>query len=135
MKRMPVGRLIVLFVLILLLAALVVPGWIDGSYRVKHAREDVLKEDLYSIRTAIDQFTQDRDRCPESLQDLVSHGYLRTIPNDPFTNSKTSWEPVYDDSISGLDNSPKPRNQTQCIVDVHSGSKDTGSDGTHYDQW
>ena len=95
---------------------------------MRHAREDALREDLYSMRNAIDQFIQDLKRCPGSFEDLVSAGYMRALPTDPFTKSNTTWQPVPDDSIPGFSNSP-------CVVDVHSGSKDTGTDGTHYDQW
>lgn len=96
---------------------------------ILHAREAVLKEDLYAMRTSIDQYTQDKNKAPQSLDDLVSTGYLHLIPKDPFTESNTTWEPVSDNSIEQIE-------QTDTgIVDVHSGSKATSSEGTTYDTW
>src|SRR5215472_1092753 len=69
-----------------------------GCYdQARHAREHVLREDLFTLRQAIDQFTQDQQRAPESLHDLVAHGYMRAIPKDPFTNSQLTWQVVYHD--------------------------------------
>lgn len=94
-----------------------------------HAREAVLKEDLYTIRNAIDQYTQDKEKAPQGLDDLVSSGYLRAIPKDPFTNNNTSWQVVQEDVLQSLD-------QTQPgITDVHSGSNLTSTEGTAYSSW
>ena len=101
--------------------------------------EDVLKEDLYSLRQAIDQFTQDENRPPQSLEDLIKHGYLYQIPTDPFTNSALTWKVVYDDpSATPQDTpatSPTKAPRHKGIIDVHSGSDLIGSDGTRYSTW
>jgi general secretion pathway protein G len=96
---------------------------------IRRAHEAVLKEDLYTMRNAIDQYTQDKSKAPQDLSDLVSAGYLRAIPNDPFTNSNTTWQTVQEDTMIAID-------QTQPgITDVHSGSNLNGTDGTAYSSW
>src|SRR5262249_55114563 len=93
------------------------------------ANEAVLKEDLHTLRTSIDQYTWDKQRAPQSLDDLVSAGYVRAIPVDPFTNSSTTWQTVQEDVNLALD-------QTQPgITDVHSGSEPSSSEGTLYSSW
>ena len=66
---------------------------LDAFYRLR-ARESVLKNELYGMRNAIDQYTQDKAKAPQSLDDVVSAGYLRMLPKDPFTNSNTTWQAV-----------------------------------------
>jgi general secretion pathway protein G len=96
---------------------------------VKQAQEAVLKEDLHVLRTAIDSYTMDKQKAPQSLDDLVQDGYLREVPVDPFTHSKDSWATETSDSMHSLD-------QTEPGIDnVHSGSQDTGSDGQSYSSW
>lgn len=92
-------------------------------------KEDVLKEDLYRMRTAIDQYTQDKGMAPQHLPDLVSAGYLPAIPKDPFTNSATTWVEVPEDVPHSIDRGHPG------ICDVHSGSAHISSDGTSYDSW
>lgn len=119
-------EMIIVVSIVMILTSIAIPIY---TQHVLHAREAVLKEDLYSMRNAIDQYTQDKDKAPQSLDDLVSAGYLRAIPKDPFTGAKDTWEPVSDDSIANLE-------QTESgMVDVHSGSKLVGSDGTAYNTW
>lgn len=101
--------------------------------RKLRAREDELRLVLYSIRNSIDQFSSDTDRCPEALADLISGGYLRAVPIDPITRSKMTWHLVYDESIIGL--STPGKTPPVCLVDIHSGSNEVGSDGTRYDRW
>ena len=93
------------------------------------AREAVLREDLYTLRNAIDQYTQDKAKAPQSLDDLISAGYMRAIPKDPFTNASDTWQPVTDDTIAS------PDQTASGITDVHSGSSQVGSDGTAYNTW
>jgi general secretion pathway protein G len=96
---------------------------------IRRANEAVLKEDLYTLRNAIDQYTQDKSKAPQDLNDLVSAGYLRALPKDPFTNSNTTWQTVQEDTMIAID-------QTQPgITDVHSGSNLNGTDGTAYSSW
>lgn len=119
-------ELIIVISVIAILLAVAVP-----VYRIHlvHAHEAVLKQDLASMRTAIDQYTYDKNKAPQDLSDLVSSGYLRAIPRDPFTDSTETWQPVQDDSVMSMD-------QTQSgINDVHSGSNLLSSDGTAYSSW
>lgn len=91
--------------------------------------EAVLKEGLYHMRTAIDQYTQDKNMAPRHLRDLVSAGYLHGIPKDPFTNSATTWVEVREDNLQSIDHTQPG------ISDVHSGSAQVSSKGTRYDSW
>src|SRR5262249_49735718 len=94
-----------------------------------HAHEAVLKQDLYSMRQAIDQYTQDKNKAPQELSDLVSAGYIKQIPKDPFTDSSETWQAVQEDTLQAID-------QTQPgITDVHSGSNLMSSEGTAYSSW
>ena len=90
-------------------------------------KEDVLKEDLYRMRTAIDQYTQDKGMAPQHLADLVSAGYLHAIPTDPFTNSASTWVEVRENVSNSIDHS------NPGISDVRSGSDLMSSEGTRYD--
>jgi general secretion pathway protein G len=119
-------EMIIVITIVAILTAIAIPAY---RMHVLHSREAVLKEDLYSMRQCIDQYTQDKNKAPQNLDDLVSSGYLRAIPKDPFTNASDTWQPVSDDSIM-------QQGQTETgIVDVHSGSNMVGSDGTAYNTW
>ena len=119
-------ELMIVVMIIAILVGIAAPVYVR---HVRAAREAVLKEDLYSLRQAIDQYTQDKNKAPQGLEDLVSAGYLKAIPKDPITNSTESWQLVQEDVNETLD-------QTQTgITDVHSGSNDTSSDGTAYSTW
>ena len=119
-------EMIIVISIVLILSAIAIPRYMQHVLR---AREAVLREDLYSMRQAIDQYTQDKDKAPQSLEDLVSAGYLHGIPKDPFTDKNDTWQPVTDDTIANPD-------QTQTgITDVKSGSSLVGSDGTAYNTW
>jgi general secretion pathway protein G len=121
--------LIELMIVIFIIAILI--GIAAPVYRnhVLRAREAVLKEDLYTMRSAIDQYTQDKNKAPQGLDDLVSAGYLKAIPKDPITNSTETWQPAMEDVNETLE-----QNQTG-ITDVHSGSNETSSEGTAYSTW
>jgi len=118
--------MMVLFVL-LVLATLSIPIL---QLAIVHAREAVLKDDLYTMRKLIDEFTQDKQRPPTSLDELVSEGYLRSgLPVDPFTGSNETWQ-------TDTEEVPlNPNEATSGIVDVHSGSDETALDGTPYSSW
>ena len=96
---------------------------------IKTAREAVLKEDLHVMRDAIDSYTMDKQKAPQSLDDLVQSGYLRVIPQDPLTHSSDTWVTDTSDAMYSIDQSEPG------ISDVHSGSQDTGSDGQPYSSW
>lgn len=96
---------------------------------IQKSKEAVLKSNLHTLRMLIDQYTADKLKAPQSLQDLVSAGYLREIPRDPITNSSESWEIEMGDSLQFPD-------QTETgIMDVHSGSTAISSEGTAYNEW
>lgn len=119
-------ELMIVMVVIGLLAAIAIPSYTNN---IRNAKEAVLKEDLHTMRTAIDSYTVDKQKAPQSLDDLVQEGYLKTMPVDPFTKRSDTWVPVEDDSMSNTD-------QTQSgIDDVHSGAQQTASDGTSYSTW
>jgi general secretion pathway protein G len=119
-------EMIIVISIITILVAVAVPAYMR---HLLHAKEAVLKEDLYSMRLSIDQYTQDKNKAPQDLSDLVSAGYLHALPKDPFTNSSETWQAVQEDVMMALD-------QTQPgITDVHSGSNQTSSEGTAYNTW
>jgi general secretion pathway protein G len=119
-------EMIIVISIIAILTAIAVPVY---NLHLLHAHEAALKEDLYLMRQAIDQYTQDKNKAPQNLQDLVDGGYLHALPKDPFTNASDSWQPVQEDAMTALD-------QTQTgISDVHSGSTRMSSEGTAYNTW
>jgi len=119
-------ELMIVMAIIGILATLAIPSYITA---IKHAREAVLKEDLHVIRAAIDSYTMDKQKAPQSLDDLVTDGYLKVVPEDPMTHSKDTWSTETSDAMYSLD-------QTEPGVnDVHSGSQDTGTDGQPYSTW
>ncbi len=119
-------ELMIVMAIIGVLAVVAVPKFVSA---IKAAREAVLKEDLHVLRSAIDSYTMDKQKAPQSLDDLVQDGYLKSIPEDPMTHSKDTWVTATSDAMYSLD-------QTDAgIDDIHSGSEDTGSDGQSYSSW
>jgi len=119
-------ELLVVMAIISILATLAIPYFAQA---IKHAREAVLKEDLQTMRMAIDSYTMDKQKAPQSLDDLVQEGYLKSIPEDPLTHSKDSWVTDNSDAMYSLD-------QTEPGIDnVHSGAEGDGSDGQPYSSW
>ena len=119
-------ELMIVISIILILIAIAVPMY---QQSVIHAKEAVLRQDLKTMRDQIDNYTMDKEKAPQSLQDLVEAGYLRKIPKDPFTGSDETWQVENSDTLISLD-------QTEPgISDVHSGSNMVGSDGTAYSSW
>ena len=92
------------------------------------ARESVLKNDLFELRKLITQYTLDKQKAPQALDDLVSAGYIKAIPKDPMTG-EANWEPHQEDTLLSVDQTDPG------IDDVHSASSLTGSDGTAYSSW
>jgi general secretion pathway protein G len=92
------------------------------------ARESVLRNDLFEMRKLISQYTLDKQKAPQSLEDLVSAGYIKQIPKDPMTN-EANWEPHQEDILLSVDQ------QDPGIDDVHSASNAISSDGTAYSSW
>jgi general secretion pathway protein G len=119
-------ELMVVMLIIGVLAAIAIPSYISS---VKNAKEAVLKEDLHVLRNAIDSYTMDKEKAPQSLDDLVQAGYLKVIPKDPMTHSSETWVTTTDDTLQSVD-------QTEPGVDdVHSGSQEVGTDGQMYSTW
>ena len=120
-------ELMVVITLILILATFAMPMY---HLAVVHAREAVLRDDLFTMRKMIDEYTIDKQAPPSSLDDLVTAGYLRGgVPVDPFTGSNETWRTDTEDVPISPDQS------TSGIVDVHSGSDDQSLDGTPYSSW
>jgi general secretion pathway protein G len=119
-------ELMIVMAIIGVLAVVAVPGYIAA---IRRAREAVLKEDLQILRAAIDSYTMDKQKAPQSLDDLLQDGYLKTIPEDPMTHTNDSWVTDTSDSLHSLDQTDPG------IDDVHSGSQDLGSDGQPYSTW
>ncbi len=122
-------ELIIVFTLIGILVGLALPQYQTGTRR---AREAVLKENLYVLRTLINQYYTDKMKYPASLRTLVDDGYLRDIPKDPITQSSDTWIEVPEilnpeDMLSGM--------EIPGIVDVKSGSERTAMDGTFFNTW
>jgi general secretion pathway protein G len=120
-------ELMIVMAIIAILATLAVPSF-RGALR--SAREAVLREDLHVMRAAIDSYTMDKQKAPQSLDDLIQTGYLRSIPEDPMTHSSETWVTDTSDSLSSVD-----QTDSGGINDVHSGSQETGTDGQLYSTW
>jgi general secretion pathway protein G len=121
--------MIELLIVISIIVVLASMGMTQYRNSVVRAREAVLKEDLFRMRDAIDQYYADRTKYPASLDDLVSGGYLREVPIDPMTQSKDTWQPVNAEANVN-DTTAEPG-----IYDVKSGSDQSSLDGTRYADW
>jgi general secretion pathway protein G len=119
-------EMMIVMTIMLVLVAVAIPAY---KATVRNAREAVLKEDLLTMRSAIDSYTADKQKAPQSLDDLVQDGYLREVPKDPMTQSKDTWTTDTGDTLHSLDQTDPG------IDDVHSGSQDTGTDGQTYSTW
>jgi general secretion pathway protein G len=116
----------IVMVVISLLAAIAIPAY---TRNIRAANEAVLKADLHTMRTAIDSYTVDKQKAPQSLDDLVQSGYLKSMPIDPMTKRTDTWITAQDDTLMTLD-------QTESgINDVHSGAQQTALDGSSYNTW
>lgn len=121
--------LVELIVVMTILVTLATIGLVQYRQSLIFARESVLRDDLFKMRDAIDQYYADKNQYPTALDDLVSGGYLRALPKDPFTASVETWQAIPAE--------PDPNNPTaaQGIYDVKSGSDQTAMDGTKYSDW
>jgi general secretion pathway protein G len=119
-------ELMIVMLIIGVLMAIAVPNYISA---IKSAKESVLKEDLHVMRQAIDSYTMDKQKAPQSLQELVESGYLKKIPDDPMTRSSDGWVVEQSDALRSVDQSDPG------IDDVHSGDQEQGSDGQPYSTW
>ena len=121
--------LIELMVVISLIIVLASMGLVQYRQSIVRSKEAVLKEDLFRMRDAIDQYYADKNSYPSAIDSLVSDGYLRAIPKDPFTNSESSWQTIPAE--------PDPNNPVgdPGIYDVKSGADATALDGSRYSDW
>ena len=120
-----------------ILAAIAVPSYQTGLIK---AREAVLRENLYSMRSAIDQFAADQGRYPLALKELVEQRYLRDIAVDPFTRSSESWITVAPQSLPPVAGQPGGGSGGQAplqgnVYDLHSGSNLVGTNNVPYNEW
>ena len=117
-------ELMIVISIIIILAAITLPQY---QKTIMHTREAVLRDDLRKMRSLIDQFAADKGRLPQSIDDLVSQGYMREVPVDPFTGQK-DWA-----ITTGED--PNSLTGEQGMTDVHSSSTETSTEGTPYSEW
>ena len=119
-------ELMVVVSIILILISVAAPIYRNSIIRAKEA---VLRDNLFTLRQLIDEYTLDKQKAPQELEDLVSADYLREIPRDPFTGNNAAWEVVMEDTLMAVD-------QTEPgIVDVRSGSSHVSLEGTLYNTW
>lgn len=119
-------ELIIVMAIIGILAAVAAPRYVIF---VRHAKEAVLRQDLETMRKAIDSYTIDKEKAPQSLDDLVQAGYLKSIPIDPMTNTQDSWITDTSDTLMDI-------NETAGGIDnVHSGAQEVSTDGSSYNTW
>ena len=119
-------ELMVVMAIISVLLAIALPIYQKSVVR---AKESVLRNNLFTLRSMIDEYTIDKQKAPESLQELVSEGYLRQVPQDPMTSSAETWKTIMEDTAVGGSNS------SPGIFDVRSGSDKTSLEGTPYTDW
>ncbi len=119
-------ELMVVMAIISVILAIALPIYQKSIIR---AKESVLSNNLFTLRSMIDEYTIDKQKAPETLDDLVSEGYLRQVPQDPMTNSNQTWHTIMEDTPIGGSTS------TPGIFDVKSGSDKTGLNGTPYSDW
>ena len=117
-------ELMIVISIIIILAAITLPQY---QKTIMHTREAVLRDDLFKMRSLIDQFAADKGRLPQSLDELVSEGYIRDVPVDPFTGQK-DWAITTGDD-------PNSMSGETGMIDVHSASAEVSSEGTPYSEW
>ena len=119
-------ELMIVMAIIVILIGIAVPYYQKSILR---AKESVLRNNLFTMRTLIDEYSYDHQKAPKSLQDLVSDGYLRSVPLDPMTGSNQTWQTINEDPATSADqNDPG-------IFDVKSGSDKASLDGSAYSDW
>ena len=117
-------ELMIVITIIIILASIALPQY---QKTIAQAREAVLREDLFKMRSMIDQYAADKGKLPQSLDELVSSGYMREIPVDPFTDQK-DWTITTGDD-------PNSSGGEQGMTDIHSASAEVSSSGTPYSEW
>jgi general secretion pathway protein G len=119
-------ELMVVVTIIVILISMAIPIY---NRSIVRAKESVLKNNLFTLRTCIDNYTYDKQKAPQTLQDLVTEGYLQKLPIDPMTGSNQGWRTIMEDATQSV-------NQTEPgIFDVRSSSDKMSLDGTAYADW
>ena len=119
-------EMMIVMAIVSILVSIAVPLYQKSILRSK---ESVLRNNLFTMRTVIDEYTYDKQKAPQSLEDLVNDGYLRTVPLDPMTGSSQTWKVIMEDAMTSV-------NQTEPgIFDIKSGSDKTSLEGTPYSDW
>jgi general secretion pathway protein G len=119
-------ELMIVMAIIAILASVAIPSYINA---VRHGREAALRQDLWVMRQAIDSYTVDKEKAPQSLDDLVQSGYLKAIPVDPMTGSSDTWMPDTSDTLMDIDQT------AGGINNVHSAAQGLATDGSSYNTW
>ena len=119
-------ELMIVMAIIAILISIAIPIY---QRTITRAKESVLKNNLFTMRTVIDEFTYDKQKAPQTLQDLVSDGYLREVPMDPMTGSNDTWKIIQEDATNTVNQ------QQPGIYDVRSGSDKISLEGTPYSEW
>ncbi len=119
-------ELMIVMAIIVILISVAVPFYQKSIIR---AKESVLHNNLFAMRNAIDEYTYDKQKAPQNLQDLVSDGYLRAVPKDPITDSSDTWKIIMEDPNNAVSTTDPG------IFDVKSGSDKTSLEGTPYSEW
>jgi general secretion pathway protein G len=117
-------ELMIVISIIIILASVALPQY---QKTIMHARETVLKDDLFNMRKLIDQYSADKGKLPQSMDDLVSAGYMREVPKDPITDNK-DWN-----IVTGED--PYSTEGGTGVTDIHSSSSEVSTEGTPYSEW
>ena len=119
-------ELMIVMAIIAVLMSVAIPIY---SRSIVRAKESVLKNNLFTMRTVIDEYTYDKQKAPQTLNDLVSDGYMRQIPVDPITGTADSWRIIMEDASNTV-NQSEPG-----IFDIRSGSDKTSLEGSPYSEW
>src|SRR5881398_1690343 len=126
--RLPTGftllELMIVISIIIILVSVALPQF---QKTIMHARETVLRDDLHKMRELIDQYAADKGKLPQSLDDLISAGYMREVPKDPITDNK-DWNIVTGDD-------PYSTEGGTGVTDVHSSSSEVSTESTPYSEW
>lgn len=119
-------EMMIVMAIIVILIAVAVPFYQKAIIR---AKESVLHSNIFALRSAIDEYSYDRQKAPQTLQDLVQAGYLRDVPTDPITQRNDSWKTIMEDAGSAVNP------QEPGIWDIRSGAPGKSLDGTSYSDW
>jgi general secretion pathway protein G len=121
-----VSELMIAMAIVLVVLGVAVPQYQKAVIR---AKESVLRQNLFTLRMTIDEYTYDKQKAPQQLEDLVREGYLRQLPYDPITGKNSTWKIIMEEGASSV-------SQTEPgIFDIRSGSEKTSLEGTPYNEW